>query len=134
MISSLNKKYENKCEKSGSEDEPFEFMLRQCCGSLLTCSSLPSCREKRGEKRVDRKKVRNVSRVERSVTERKRGKQRRRGPRRFRKLSYRDTRVCPSRQGKIASTRPIGQIPRGVKSRSTHTSSPTVIGGSFWFH
>ena len=57
-------------------------------------------------------------------------RERRRRTRRFRKLSSENTLgTVQSHPGKTASTRPNGQIPRGLKSRSTHTSSPTVIGG-----
>ena len=41
MINSLNRKYKNKREKSGSEDKIVWFMLSQCCESSLTCSSPP---------------------------------------------------------------------------------------------
>ena len=53
----FEQKYENKREKSGSKVEnSLELMLSQCCESSLTCSSPPSCREKRGETRADREK------------------------------------------------------------------------------
>ena len=37
--------------------------------------------------------------------------------------------TSPSRPGDVSTTLPRGQIPRGVKSLSTHTTSPTFRGG-----
>ena len=127
----FEQKYENKREKSGSKVEnSLELMLSQCCESSLTCSSPPSCREKRGETRADREKSLQ-KRVVANEPSRGENAGKRDGGALESSVSclYR-THSGPSRPGKTASTRPIGQIPRGGKSRSTHTSSPTVIGDS----
>ena len=53
----FEQKYETKRDKSGKKvEKSLELMLSQCCESSLTCSSPPSCREKRGETRADREK------------------------------------------------------------------------------
>ena len=133
----FEQKYENKPEKSGSDVEnSLEFMLSQCCVSSLTCSSPPSqaAGRRKGEEDGPVKISPKMSHGERTVTWRKRGKRRRRGARKFRKLTQQNTRGFVHLAKKTACTRPIGPIPRKVKSRSTHTRSPTAMDGSCRFH